>query len=117
MSDTPPYLEVTDLAARFGIEYPVLIDSQIRELLEADFQGTSIPWSEEQDPLVMYILAPLKFLMSRYPTMLKFNFSIRPKGEDGCTKGIPVLARFCNDKQKGYYVEVDLNVNALLSDI
>lgn len=108
---------MTDLAARFGIEYPVLIDSQIRELLEADFKGNSVPWSDEQEPLVMYILAPLKFLMSRYPDMLRFSFSIRPKGNDGFTRGIPVLASFCQNEQHGYCVEVDLDVNALLSDI
>jgi hypothetical protein len=65
----------------------------------------------------MYILAPLKFLLSRYPDVIRFSFSVRPKGKDGFTKGIPVLARFVKDAERGYYVEVDLDVNALLSDI
>jgi hypothetical protein len=113
----PLFLEVNHLASRCGIDYPVLIDSQIRDLLEADFKGTSTQWLDEKEPLAMYILAPLKFLMSRYPDVIRFSFSVRPKGDDGFTGGIPVLSTFSKNEQHGYFVQVDLDTNALLSDI
>lgn len=111
------HVEVNDLASRCGIDYPVLIDSQIRDLLEADFKGTTTQWLDEREPLAMYVLAPLKFLMSRYPDVVRFSFSVRPKGDDGFTRGIPVLVTFGKNDQQGYFVQVDLDTNALLSDI
>ncbi len=112
MSDTTPFEDVSSEAMRAGIKYPVLIDSQIKKLLETDFRGDGLKWSCPREPLSMYILAPLSFLMTRYPSLTQFLFSIRPKAKDGISRGIPVTATFEKDETRGYFVKVDLDVNA-----
>ena len=110
------YEDVSPVSKRIGIDYSVLIDSRIRQLLEADFKGDGLPWLDAEEALVMYVLVPLRFLLSRYSTILKFAFSVHHKSADGNFSGIPVIATFLKNDQHGYFVEVVLDLNALRTD-
>jgi hypothetical protein len=104
--------DVTPLAQRTGIKYPVLLDNRIRSLLERDIDPVEFERNNHQEPLAIYVLIALRFLLDRFPTMTRFRFAAGAGREAGSEK-IPVLATFHHDQQRGYFVALSLDVHGV----
>lgn len=110
LSDTAPYVDVSSEAQRAGLEYPVLVDARIKKLLELEFHSEGLRWDGPQ-PLSMYIVVPLAFLVSRFASMRCFRFAVKPPSEDGLLGGIPVIATIAKDTNQGDHITVDLDLS------
>lgn len=110
LSDTSPYVDVSLEAQRAGLEYPVYVDSRIKKLLELEFHSEGLRWDGPQ-PLSMYIVVPLAFLVSRFTSMRCFRFSVKPPSKDGLLGGIPVIATTAKDTNQDDHITVDLDLS------
>ena len=102
--------DVTPIARRTGITYRVLLDCRIRSLLERDVDPVEFEKHNRQEPLAVYILIALRFLLDRFPAMTRFRFSAGAGSEAGSEK-IPVLASFHYDDERGYFVALSLDLH------
>jgi len=104
--------DVTPLAQRTGIKYPVLLDSRIRSLLERDVDPFEFERNNHQEPLTIYVLIALRFLLDRFPSMTRFRFAAGA-GREAESEKIPVLASFHHDRERGYFVALSLDVHGV----
>ena len=80
------YEDVSPLAQRTGIPYTVLLDSRVRSLLERDVDPIEFERCNHQEPLTIYVLVALRFLLTRFPSMTRFRFSCGAGREAGSEK-------------------------------
>ncbi len=104
------YEDISEIAKRTGIKYPVLLDHRIRSLLERDIDPVQFEVDNNNQPLAIYVLIALRFLLDRFPSMTRFRYSAGAGREVGAEK-VPVLASFHEDEQRGYFVALSLDVH------
>jgi hypothetical protein len=102
------YEDLTQAARRTGISYSVLLDPRIRSILTSasDIAGDK-PRSD--DFVTLLVLAPLRFLLDRFPTLMAFRFSVGP-GPALSDDRPSVLATFGHDDERGYFVALSLDL-------
>jgi hypothetical protein len=108
--DWSDFEDVTPLAERTGIKYRVLLDVRIRSLLERSLDAFEFQRVNGQEPLSIYVLIALRFLLDRFPSMTRFRFSAGPGSELGVEK-VPVLATFHHSRERGYFVALSLDLH------
>jgi hypothetical protein len=109
------YEDVTPLAERTGIKYPVMLDHRIRSLLERDIDPVQFERDNHNQPLTIYVLIALRFLLDRFPSMTRFRYAAGAGREAGSEK-IPVIATFHHDEQRGYFVALSLDIHRISLD-
>ncbi len=109
------YEDVTPAAKRTGIKYPVMLDHRIRSLLETDIDPVQFERDNHNQPLAIYVLIALRFLLDRFPSMTRFRYSAGAGREAGAEK-IPVIATFHQDGQRGYFIALSLDLHGVSLD-
>ncbi|MBA3482470.1 MAG: hypothetical protein H0T51_11700 [Pirellulales bacterium] len=104
------YEDVSEIAERTGIKYRVLLDHRVRSLLEQDIDPVQFEKDNHNQPLAIYVLIALRFLLDRFPSMTRFRYSAGAGREVGAEK-VPVLATFHQNDQHGYFVALSLDVH------
>jgi hypothetical protein len=102
------YEDVTQAARRTGIAYAVLLDPRIRTLLTSasDIAGDE-PRSD--DFVTLLVLVPLRLLLNRFRTITQFRFAVG-SGQALSDDRPSVLATFCRDDERGYFVALSLGL-------
>ena len=90
--------------------YPVRLDHRIRSLLERDIDPIEFQEHNGSEPLTIYVLIALRFLLDRFPTMTRFRFAAGAGRQAGAEK-VPVLATFHHDPEVGYFVALSLDLH------
>ncbi|WP_152097304.1 hypothetical protein [Lacipirellula parvula] len=101
------YENISISAAMAGIKYPVLLDPRIRTLVEREIDPVEFERAHRQEPLGIFVLIGLRFLLDRFPSMTRFRYSIGPPPEEA---KVPVIATFHHDEQRGYFLALTLDV-------
>ncbi|WP_428308017.1 hypothetical protein [Lacipirellula sp.] len=101
------YEDISISAAMAGIKYPVLLDPRIRTLVEREIDPVEFERAHRQEPLGIFALIGLRFLLDRFPSMTRFRYSIGPPPEEA---KVPVIATFHHDEQRGYFLALTLDV-------
>jgi hypothetical protein len=109
------YEDVSPIAERTGIKYPVLLDHRIRSLLERDIDPVQFEKDNHNQPLAIYVLIALRFLLDRFPAMTRFRYSAGAGREVGAEK-VPVIATFLRDEQRGYFIALSLDLHDVSSN-
>jgi hypothetical protein len=109
------YEDVTPLAQRTGVRYPVMLDHRIRSLLERDIDAVQFEKDNNNQPLTIYVLIALRFLLDRFPSMTRFRYAAGAGREAGSQK-IPVIASFHEDERRGYFVALSLDIHRISLD-
>ena len=105
--DWSEYEDISVTAAATGIQYPVLLDPRIRLLLEQEVDPVEFARHQRQEPLAIFALIGLRFMLDRFPSMTRFRYSIGP-GE--ATSKIPVIATFHYTDERDYFVALTLDI-------
>lgn len=101
------YEDMSPTASLSGIRYPLLVDPRIRTLLERLVDSTEFERANRQEPLAIYALISLRFLLDRFPSMTRFRYSVGPGPDES---KVPVIATFHHDDQRGYFVALTLDI-------
>ncbi len=101
------YEDISLAAAMSGIKYPVLIDPRIRMLLEREIDPIEFARANHREPLSVFALIGLRFLLDRFPSMTRFRYSVGPPSED---RKVPVVITFHHKQDRGYFVALTLDV-------
>ena len=101
------YEDISLAAALAGIKYPVLIDPRIRMLVEREIDPIEFARANHREPLSVFALIGLRFLLDRFPSMTRFRYSIGSPSEEG---KVPVVITFHHDEERGYFVALTLDV-------
>ena len=101
------YEDLSMAAAMAGIKYPVLIDPRIRMLVEREIDPIEFARANHREPLSVFALIGLRFLLDRFPSMTRFRYSVGPPSEEG---KVPVVITFHHDEERGYFVALTLDV-------
>lgn len=101
------YEDISLSAALAGIKYPVMLDPRIRTLVEREIDPIEFTRAHRQEPLRIFALIGLRFLLDRFPSMTRFRYSIGPPPEEA---KVPVIATFHHDDQRGYFVALTLDI-------
>lgn len=95
-ADIASFEDVSTWARRAGIEYPTLIEPQLRAMFEA-LAPAPIDPLEPHVPL-FHLLVPLRFVLSRRPSDCRFQVVVGKKWHSG---GIEVRVEFRCDGELG----------------
>lgn len=111
------YDDVSTVAQRIGIKYPVFLDSRIFDLFEKQVERSDVAEPSLEDPVATQVLYGLRFLLNNFPSMIRFRFSVGPGTREPDDPQIPVLAIFQQDNDGNCYVVVSLDImeDALIS--
>ncbi len=101
------YEDISLSAAMAGIKYPVLLDPRIRTLVEREIDPIEFTRAHRQEPLGIFALIGLRFLLDRFPSMTRFRYSIGPPPEEA---KVPVIVTFHHEQVRGYFVALTLDV-------
>jgi hypothetical protein len=101
------YEDISLAAAMAGIKYPVLLDPRIRTLVEREIDPIEFARANHQEPLGVFALIGLRFLLDRFPSMTRFRYSIGPPCEEA---KVPVIVTFHHEQERGYFVALTLDV-------
>jgi hypothetical protein len=101
------YEDISLAAAMAGIKYPVLLDPRIRTLVEREIDPIEFTRAHRQEPLGIFALIGLRFLLDRFPSMTRFRYSIGPPPEEA---KVPVIVTFHHEQERGYFVALTLDL-------
>lgn len=101
------YEDISLAAAMAGIKYPVLIDPRIRMLLEREIDPIEFARANHREPLSVFALIGLRFLLDRFPSMTRFRYSIGPPCEE---RKICVVVTFHCTEDRGYFVALTIDL-------
>ena len=101
------YEDISLAAAMAGIRYPVLLDPRIRMLVEREIDPIEFARAHRQEPLGIFALIGLRFLLDRFPSMTRFRYSIGPPPEEA---KVPVIVTFHREQERGYFVAMTLDL-------
>lgn len=65
------YEDISPSGAMAGIKYPVLLDPRIRTLVEREIDPIEFTRAHRQEPLGIFALTGLRFLLDRFPSMTR----------------------------------------------
>lgn len=105
--DWSEYEDISLAAAMAGIKYPVLLDPRIRTLVEREIDPIEFTRANRQEPLGIFALIGLRFLLDRFPSMTRFRYSIGPPSEE---RKVPVVITFHHEQERGYFVALTLDL-------
>lgn len=101
------YEDISLAAAMAGVKYPVLLDPRIRTLVEREIDPIEFERAHRQEPLGIFALIGLRFLLDRFPSMTRFRYSIGPPSEE---RKVPVVVTFHHEQARGYFVAMTLDL-------
>lgn len=101
------YEDISLAAAMAGIKYPVLLDPRVRTLVEREIDPIEFERAHRQEPLGIFALIGLRFLLDRFPSMTRFRYSVGPPSEE---RKVPVVITFHHTEDRGYFVALTLDV-------
>ena len=101
------YEDISVAAAMAGIKYPVMLDPRIRMLVERELDPIEFARANHREPLSVFALIGLRFLLDRFPSMTRFRYSIGPPSEE---RKVPVVITFHHTEDRGYFVALTLDV-------
>lgn len=101
------YEDISLSATMAGIKYPVLLDPRIRTLVEREIDPIEFTRANRQEPLGIFALIGLRFLLDRFPSMTRFRYSIGPPEEE---RKVPVFVSFHHAEVRGYFVALTLDL-------
>lgn len=101
------YEDISIAAAIAGVKYPVLLDPRVRTLVEREIDPIEFTRANRQEPLAIFALIGLRFLLDRFPSMTRFRYSIGPPPEEA---KVPVFVSFHHAEERGYFVALTLDL-------
>lgn len=103
------YEDLSHAAQGTGIRYPVVVDPRIRLLLEKLVDPVEFERANRQEPLVVYALIGLRFLLDRFPAQTRFRYSVGPAINGEASK-IPTIATFHSCTEGEYFLALSLDI-------
>ena len=101
------YEDISIAAAMAGVKYPVLLDPRVRTLVEREIDPIEFTRANRQEPLAIFALIGLRFLLDRFPSMTRFRYSIGPPPEEA---KVPIFVSFHHAEERGYFVALTLDL-------
>jgi hypothetical protein len=106
------YEDLSKVASDTGIRYPVVSDPRIRLLLEKLIDPVKFERMNRREPMAVYALIGLRFLLDRFPAQTRFRYSVGPAINGEASK-VPVVATFHRGAEGEYFVALSLDIFGL----